>query len=181
MVSQPLPELRPAVSEAPKAPVLPVLPPRAAPAPRPAAPRPATGKPAGQKGWLSDLLQRASEEEAAPKPAVVETTDPLALDIARMVDTEVLEDAWDRFNHGERNAFTRRLYTPQGQQTFDEIRRKYRRDQEFHDTVDRYIAEFERLLEDTGEDRDSKAARAYLASDSGKVYTMLAHASGRVE
>ncbi|MCA0424728.1 MAG: antitoxin, partial [Proteobacteria bacterium] len=176
---QPLADLRPAVSDTP-APVLPPLParPTAARSERPAAPRPATAKPAGQKGWLSDLLQRASEEDKTPAPA--ETADPLTLDIARMVDPEVLEDAWDRFSRGEATAFTMRLYTAQGRQTFEEIRRKYRRDQEFHDTVDRYIAEFERLLEDTG-DRNGKTARSYLSSDSGRVYTMLSHASGRVE
>ena len=30
-------------------------------------------------------------------------------------------------------------------------------------------------------DRDSKRADAYLTSETGKVYTMLAHASGRFE
>ena len=29
--------------------------------------------------------------------------------------------------------------------------------------------------------RDPDAARGYLASDTGKVYTMLAHASGRLD
>ncbi|HRK24937.1 MAG TPA: hypothetical protein PLQ11_08285, partial [Beijerinckiaceae bacterium] len=132
----------------------------------------------GQKGWLSDLLQRASTAEpAAQAPAA----DPLTLDIARMVDPEVLEDAWDRYGRNEANPFTRRLYTVQGQQTFDEISRKYRRDQEFHETVDRYINEFERLLEETGDvTRSGKTARSYLSSDSGKVYTMLAHAAGRI-
>jgi hypothetical protein len=47
-------------------------------------------------------------------------------------------------------------------------------------TVDRYIAEFERLLDDATDSRDAPEARAYLASDSGKVYTMLAHAAGRI-
>ena len=63
-----------------------------------------------------------------------------------MIDHDAAADLWDRYKRGERNVFTRRLYTLQGQKTFDEIRRKYRGDREFKLTVDRYIGEFERLL-----------------------------------
>ena len=78
--------------------------------------------------------------------------------------------------------FSRRLYTRQGQQTFDEVRRRYRRENDFRDTIDRYIAEFERLLKDVvAEDRDGSVASSYLMSDTGKVYTMLAHAAGRFD
>ncbi len=82
---------------------------------------------------------------------------------------------------GERNVFTRQLYTLSGQQAFDEIRRRYRREADFRGTVDRYVGEFERLLREVAGGRDAGTARAYLASDTGKVYTMLAHAAGRFE
>ncbi|MGD9740692.1 MAG: hypothetical protein AB7U48_14995, partial [Bauldia sp.] len=89
---------------------------------------------------------------------------------------------WERFRRGERNAFTRRLYTLQGQQTFDEIRRKYQNNKEFKDAVDRYVVDFEKLLADiTRNGQDNEAGNAYLVSDTGKVYTMLAHASGRFD
>ena len=91
-------------------------------------------------------------------------------------------DLWDRYKRGERNVFTRRLYTLQGQQAFDEIRKKYRADREFKQTVDRYIGEFERLLEEVSrDDRSQVMARTYLTSETGKVYTMLAHAAGRFD
>ena len=82
----------------------------------------------------------------------------------------------------EHNVFTRRLYTLQGQQAFDEIRKKYRADREFKQTVDRYIGEFERLLDEVArDDRGHVVARTYLTSETGKVYTMLAHAAGRFD
>jgi hypothetical protein len=78
--------------------------------------------------------------------------------------------------------FTRRLYTAQGQKAFDEIRHKYRADPEFRQTVEQYIHEFERLLDDVARgDRGSAVVRNYLTSDTGKVYTMLAHAAGRFD
>jgi hypothetical protein len=68
------------------------------------------------------------------------------------------------------------------QKTFEEIRNRYRSDREFKTTVDRYIGEFERLLNEVSQDERGQAtARSYLTSDTGKVYTMLAHAAGRLE
>jgi hypothetical protein len=144
-------------------------------------------------GWLSDLLTRASREESppiAPAPRAedraqrdsVDTLESLAVDVARMVDHEAAADLWDRYKRGERGTVNRRLYTPQGQKAFDEIRRKYRSDPEFRQTVEQYIHEFERLLEDVSRgDRGPAVVRNYLTSDTGKVYTMLAHAAGRFD
>ena len=147
-----------------------------------------------EQGWLSNLLTRASQDEEAedaaaragtPERAPAEalnSLDAISVDIARMIDHQAVVDLWDRYSHGERNVFTRGLYTVQGQQTFDEIRRKYRRDQPFKQTVDRYVGEFERLIAEVGRnDRDRTLARTYLTSETGKVYTMLAHASGRFD
>ena len=144
-------------------------------------------------GWLSDLLHRASRPEDGPaneRPAArgderpprhsIEFLDSLSVDIARMIDHDAAAELWDRYKRGERNVFTRRLYTLQGQKTFDEIRKKYQADREFKQTVDRYIGEFERLLEEVArDDRGQVVARTYLTSETGKVYTMLAHAAGR--
>src|SRR5262245_29478217 len=184
-----------------------------APPPRrvPAEPSSATSIPAGAgRGWLSDLLTRASREENEPtrelprEPAretprevmrepsrpgeerpprhSIESLDSLSVDIARMIDHDAAADLWDRYKRGERNVFTRRLYTLQGQQAFDDIRKKYRADREFKQTVDRYISEFERLLEEVSrDDRGQVVARTYLTSETGKVYTMLAHAAGRFD
>ena len=170
------------------------LPPRRTDAPSlsPAQPQNA-GNGAGPGGWLSDLLHRASRPEEAPedraprqeeRPArhSIESLDSLSVDIARMIDHDAAAELWDRYKRGERNVFTKRLYTLQGQKTFDEIGKRYRADREFKQTVDRYIGEFERLLEEVSrEDRGSVVARTYLTSETGKVYTMLAHAAGRFD
>ncbi len=156
---------------------------------------------AARTGWLTDLLSRASREEDEPERDLpretareplrseertprhsIESLDSLSVDIARMIDHDAAADLWDRYKRGERNVFTRRLYTLQGQQAFDEIRKKYRADREFKQTVDRYIGEFERLLDEVArDDRGQVVARTYLTSETGKVYTMLAHAAGRFD
>jgi Apolipoprotein A1/A4/E domain len=155
--------------------------------------QPAVG---GRAGWLSELLTRASQEPEPAEPAVreapqespraersgIDSLDSLAVDIARMIDHDAAAELWERYNRGERNVFSRKLYTPQGQRAFEEIRKKYRSDRDFTRTVDRYISEFERLLEEVSrDDRGQVVARTYLTSETGKVYTLLAHAAGRFE
>jgi hypothetical protein len=175
--------------------VPPVMPARRAEAPS-LSPAQAGG---GRTGWLSELLTRASHEAEAPtreaprEPAreapppeaarhTVDSLDSLAVDIARMIDHDAVAELWDRYKRGERNVFTRKLYTMQGQKAFEEIRKRYRGDGDFKRTVDRYIGEFERLLEEVSrDDRGQMLARTYLTSETGKVYTMLAHAAGRFD
>jgi hypothetical protein len=153
----------------------------------------------GRTGWLSDLLTRASHEAEAPAreapppreaPAeaarperhTIDSLDSLAVDIARMIDHDAAAELWDRSKRGERNVVTRKLYTTQGQKAFEEIRKRYRADSDFRRTVDRYIGEFDRLLDEVSrDDRGQMLARGYLTSDTGKVYTMLAHAAGRFD
>jgi hypothetical protein len=163
----------------------------AAPAmPRPIRPAPASAASAAapgersQSGWLSNLLAAASRDETPAAPAGRPATDApegISLDVAKYVDTEAAAEMWDRWRAGDAGAATRRLYTAAGQQSFDEIRRRYRSDPQFQDAVNRYTQEFERLLAKVGQnDRDGTQSRATLLSDAGKVYTMLAHASGRL-
>ena len=145
-------------------------------------------------GWLSDLLTRASRDETVPiapaaqpearsqRGTAESPLESLAVDVARMIDHDASAELWERYKRGERGLFTKRLYTPQGQKAFEEIRRKYRSDPEFRQTVEQYIHEFERLLEDVSRgDRGAAVARNYLTSDTGKVYTLLAHAAGRLD
>jgi hypothetical protein len=146
----------------------------------------------GRDGWLSDLLNRtdapapapAAREAARPRPAQQASSNPLeslSLDIGRLMDRNLAAEMWDRYQRGENKAFSKRLYTPAGQKAFDEVARKYRSDRGFKQTVDRYIAEFERLLDEVArEDRGPQALRGHLTSETGLVYTLLAHAAGRL-
>jgi hypothetical protein len=140
----------------------------------------------GRDGWLSDLLNRTDAGAAqAPRGRAPQSAanplESLSLDIGRLMDRNLAAEMWDRYQRGESKAFTKRLYTPAGQKAFDEVSRKYRADRGFKQTVDRYIAEFERLLDEVArEDRGPQALRGHLTSETGLVYTLLAHAAGRL-
>ena len=112
---------------------------------------------------------------------MVESLNSLSIDIARAIDHEASVELWDRYKRGERNVFTRRLYTLQGQKTFDEIRRKYERDGDFRRPSTTTSATSSGCCRRSpSDDTDPTMSRMYLTSDTGKVYTMLAHAAGRL-
>ena len=84
------------------------------------------------------------------------------------MDRNLAAEMWDRYQRGESKAFTKRLYTPAGQKAFDEVARKYRADRNFKQTVDRYITEFERLLDEVARDERGPAVlRSHLTSETG--------------
>ena len=102
-------------------------------------------------------------------------------ELARAIDQRTASDVWYRFRSGDRGALGRHIYSLDGQATFDEIGRRYDRDADFRGTVDRYIGDFERLLgEAEASDPDGRMLQNYLVSETGRVYLLLAHASGRL-
>jgi hypothetical protein len=143
-------------------------------------------------GWsVGDLLTNADAPgyppqrpdpfaPRAPRPHAAGGSQGLRLDeIARAIDRRTADEVWQRFRAGERGVLGRHLYSVDGQQTFDEISQRYDRDGEFRATVDRYIGDFERLLRDA-EQSDPSVMQSYMSSETGRVYLLLAHASGRL-
>ncbi|MGC1180391.1 MAG: hypothetical protein WA884_15565, partial [Methyloceanibacter sp.] len=102
-------------------------------------------------------------------------------EIARAIDHRPAAEVWQRFRAGERGVLGRHLYSLDGQVTFDEISRRYDRDGDFRATVDRYIGDFERLLREAEQtDPEGRKLQNYMTSETGRVYLLLAHASGRL-
>ena len=143
-------------------------------------------------GWsVGDLLTNADAPgyppqrpdpfaPRAPRPQAAGGNQGLRLDeIARAIEHRTAAEVWQRFRAGERGVLGRHLYSVDGQQTFDEISQRYDRDGEFRATVDRYIGDFERLLRDA-EQNDPSVMQNYMTSETGRVYLLLAHASGRL-
>jgi ABC-type transporter Mla subunit MlaD len=138
-------------------------------------------------GWMNGPSRRAADplEEEEEAPASRMPLDAglgrLAKSASRAIDDGTYRDLWARFNRGERQIFTRQLYTLDGQQTFEDVRRRYQRDRDFRGQVDRYVDEFEEMIAEAARnDSSGRRTRDTLMSDDGKLYTLLAHASGRL-
>lgn len=150
-----------------------------------------------QRRWgMSDLLAAAERRDGGGGKAglhgddrdfqraslhVIETLQALAIDLDRALEQSPPPDLWQRYQGGERNVFTRRLYNMAGRELYDRIAQKYRKDGEFRGHVDRFIAQFEELLGAAAtRDRDNILVNTYLTSDTGKVYLMLGQATGKL-
>jgi hypothetical protein len=165
--------------------------------------RGAGGTGGGAQWSLGDLLARASEPDSfggqddhsygmpgmdhmrqpeAP-PAKPESS-PMIFDmkdIANAVDEHVASEVWMRYNKGERHVVSRSIYNRSGQATYDQVKRRYEGDTTFRHIVDRYLADFERMLKDASKaDPKGRALQTHLTSETGRIYLVLAHASGRL-
>ncbi len=124
-----------------------------------------------------------AQEAANRKPSVA--LDPLDVlrmdDIARALDAHTAAIAWNRSQTGERNVFSQRLYTPEGQQTFQHITQRYHADDSFRKIVEKYVNDFEGILGEADEkDPSGRIVQNYITSEIGRAYLMLAHISGRL-
>ncbi len=125
----------------------------------------------------------ATPAPANPTPArhMMETLQAIAIDLCRFLEDDPPNELLKRYRNGERNVFARRLAGSLGSEQQEMIGQKYRSDREFRDTVDRYVQQFEALLEMTARnDRDNVLVETYLSSQTGKVYMTLASAIGRL-
>ena len=127
----------------------------------------------GRGGWTPAEPSRGPAASGAGQLRIDE--------LSRAIDNRTAADVWYRMRAGERGVLGRHIYTYEGQATFDEISGRYDRDGEFRNTVDRYIADFERLLAEAEQsDPAGNMLQNYLTSETGRVYLLLAHASGRL-
>jgi len=137
-------------------------------------------------------LQRAPQMQIQPTSGgnnsaqtssrhMIETLQAMAIDLCRFLEDEPPHDLLKRYRNGERNVFARRLASILGAEHTRVIAHKYQSDREFRDTVDRYIQQFEALLEHTARnDKENVLVETYLTSQTGKVYVTLASSIGRL-
>lgn len=136
---------------------------------------------------LGDVLSaaRAREDRTTTMPRaahhIIETLQSLSIDIDRALEEEPQLDLWKRYRAGERNVFARRLASLKGKEPHTRITERYQSNAEFRGDADRYMTQFETLLADASEKNpDGLVAETYLSSDVGKVYALLAEATGRI-
>lgn len=144
---------------------------------------------------LGDLLARASEDDAYGHPSRpqafsnnADAPDDLSMDfsmsdIASCIDERRVMDIWQRLKRGETDVLNQRnLYPRQGQQIVDRVQRRYETDVMFRGIVDRYLSDFEKMLQDLSRsDPRGASVQSRLASDEGRIYFVLAHISGRLD
>ena len=111
---------------------------------------------------------------------ISERLQSLAVDMSRVLETQITEDDWRRFSRGEKGVFVRKMLGFREKARLGAIRDKYQQDGEFREYVNRYFTEFEVMLgEAKKRDQEGMLKGIFLSSDIGKVYMLLSQAMGR--
>lgn len=126
----------------------------------------------------------ASTDRDTLAKQVVVLTDSLkstAIDLTKILSTEVSDAAWESYLKGDRGVFSRRAVKLIDNGDSREILRRYNDDNEFRRNVNQYIHDFEAILRALIGTRDGQALSVtLLSSDIGKLYVALAQAIDRL-
>ena len=138
-------------------------------------PKPANGT---ERKAKAPQLSRALGREAE---TLVHKLHTAARDIVEAIDGELSRDLEKRFSAGGEDVYTQNLLEDRGRRLPKLIERRYREDRLVRGRVDAYVRLFERLLDALAETpQGDQLVDASLASESGKLYLLLAQASGRI-
>ncbi|MBV9884555.1 MAG: hypothetical protein JO276_16220 [Sphingomonadaceae bacterium] len=131
-----------------------------------------------------DRAEREAKDAHALSQRVsllIDALNSTAIDVSKILSNDAGDAAWAAYLKGDRSVFTRRAVRLLDSGEAREILRHYEEEPEFRDQVNRYIADFEALLQRVLADPDGSALGiTLLSSDMGKLYVALAQAIERL-
>ena len=129
-----------------------------------------------------ELAEQEVDRDFARRVALIsEGLNSTAIDLAKVLATDVSDTAWTAYLRGDRGIFTRRAVRLLDNTEAREVAELYDADPDFRENVSRYIADFENMLRTLLSTRDGKPVSVtLLSSDMGKLYVALAQAIERL-
>ena len=132
----------------------------------------------GKSEAVEKRLVAASQNEfVRTSSLLVESLQSASVDIGKILDTELPDDAWQRFLSGDRSIFSRRAVRLADRDTRARVAEHYEKNAEFRATVQKFIRDFEAMMElIAGRDHNSTLSVTLISSDMGKLYVLLGQA-----
>lgn len=129
-----------------------------------------------------ERAQEQIDSDFARRVALItESLNSTAIDITKVLDTEVADTAWAAYMRGDRGIFSRRAVSLLDSGEAKAVLHHYERDHAFREHVNHYIHDFEGMLRQLLSTRDGNALGVtLLSSDMGKLYVALAQAIERL-
>jgi hypothetical protein len=134
---------------------------------------------------VAQARERAEEQvdnDFARRVALItEALNSNAIDIARTLESDVSDIAWNTYLKGDRGIFTRRAVKLIENSEAKAVLQFYESDSDFRSHTNRFIHDFEAMLRQILSTRDGNALGVtLLSSDMGKLYVALAQAIERL-
>ena len=127
-------------------------------------------------------LHRQQDSEAFAKRVslLIDSMHSASIDVGKIMSDEVDDRAWAAYLKGDRGVFTRRAARLIGSTEAKALTAHYETDREFHESVNRYVHDFEAMLRWVHAERNGgPMAVTLMSSDMGKLYVALAQAIER--
>lgn len=125
--------------------------------------------------------ERTDNDFARRLALLTESLNSTAIDVDKILSTEVSDTAWSAYLRGDRGVFTRRAVRLIDNGEAKDIAAAYENDAEFFELVNRYIHDFESMLRTVLSTRDGGVMGVtLLSSETGKLYVALAQAIERL-
>jgi predicted nucleic acid-binding Zn-ribbon protein len=129
----------------------------------------------------SKVTAKGGEDFAKSSSFLIESLASQAIDIHRVLDTDIPDTVWQKYLKGDRSVFARRAVRLANSQTKNLIVRKFREDSEFRDHAQRFIREFEKLIAHAiTADPSGPLSITLISSEMGKLYVLLAQSLNRL-
>lgn len=123
----------------------------------------------------------AGEELPREMDGLVHKLNGAARDLVEAVEGALPRELEKRYNAGETDVYTSRLFEGRGKRLEAVLADRYASERLVRTKVDAYVRLFERLLDTVSEGpRGAKIVEACLGSESGRIYVMLGEVSGRL-
>jgi hypothetical protein len=133
---------------------------------------------------VKKLAPRVTPEAKAITRNIDSITEKLcdsARDIVEQLEESLPDELEKRFLQGEKDIYVQNLHDRRNKRGSKLLSNRYGADRSLRTRVDSYVRLFERLLDTVAHTQNSsQMIEACLGSESGKVYMMLAEASGRI-
>ncbi|HCU59237.1 MAG TPA: hypothetical protein DIC64_04565 [Alphaproteobacteria bacterium] len=122
-----------------------------------------------QELGLSGFMDKMSQ--------MVQDLENLSIDLNRFFDKDSEDDLWKKFYNGDHAAFAHNMVKKLGRKEILKIRDQYEKNADFHELADRYLNEFETLLNAAEKSDKPETMLAIISgSEIGKIYYVMARA-----
>ena len=121
---------------------------------------------------------RAADSEAFGRRTamLIDSMHSAAIDVGKILSTEVDDRNWQEYLKGDRGVFTRRAVRLLNSSEQRSLANHYDSDREFQAGANRFVADFEAMLRRVLGERDGgPLAVTLMSSDMGKLYAALSH------
>lgn len=112
---------------------------------------------------------------------MLEKLENLSIDIHHFFDEGTEDELWKKFYNGDHGAFARQIVKNLNRKKVLKIRDEYEKNADFHEIANRYLREFETLLNAAEKSEKPETILALVSgSDVGKIYYVMARALDKI-